>query len=83
MSIENDLRPISLTLQISKVMERFTLRTLLSQVSHKLDTSQFSLPRKSTTHALILFYIQSLKAWIEVAVQQGYSLLTSRKVLIW
>ena len=37
-SIEEDLRPISLTSQIGKVMEGFTLDSLLSEVSGKLNT---------------------------------------------
>ena len=52
-SIENDLRPISLASQISKVMKGFTEKALLSQVLYKLDTKQFVLPKKSTTHALV------------------------------
>ena len=55
-SVEDDLRPISLTSQISKVMEGYTLPKLppkiFAQVESKLDTKQFALPRKSTTHAL-------------------------------
>ena len=52
-SIENYLRPISLTSQISKVMEGFTLNSLLPQMVNKLDTKQFALPKRSTTQALI------------------------------
>ncbi|CAB4011843.1 RNA-directed DNA polymerase from mobile element jockey, partial [Paramuricea clavata] len=51
-SVEDDLRPISLTSQISKVMEGFTLTKLFAQIESKLDTKQFALPRKSTTHPL-------------------------------
>ena len=50
-SMEDDLRPISLTSQISKVMEGFTLKKLFAQIESKLDT-QFALPGNSTTHAL-------------------------------
>ena len=52
-SIEDDLRPISLTSQISKVMEGFMLNNLFSQVANKLDAKQFAQPKKSTTHALV------------------------------
>ena len=52
-SIEEDLRPISHTSQMGKVMEGFTLDSLLSEVSVKLDTKQFAMPRKSTTQALV------------------------------
>ena len=47
-SLENNLRPISLTSQVSKVMEGFTLKSLLLQVADKMDSMQFSLPSKST-----------------------------------
>ena len=39
--------------QIAKVMEGFTLDSLLNEVGNKLDTKQFALPRKSTTQALV------------------------------
>jgi hypothetical protein len=51
-SVEDDLRPISLTSQIAKVMEGFTLTKLFAQIESKLDMKQFALPGKSTTHAL-------------------------------
>ena len=54
-SIEDDLRPISLTSQVSKVMEGFVLKPLTSEVAHKLDPKQFALPTKSTNHALVYF----------------------------
>jgi hypothetical protein len=34
-------------------MEGFTLDSLLGEVSSKLDTKQFAMPRKSTTQALV------------------------------
>ena len=52
-SIQDDLRPISLTAQVSKVMEGFTLKSLMSDVGHQLDPKQFALPKKSTTQALV------------------------------
>ena len=52
-SIEDDLRPISLTFQASKLLEGFTLKLLLSQVADQLDPKQFSLPKKSTTQAVV------------------------------
>jgi hypothetical protein len=48
-NMKDDLRPISLTSQISKVMEGFTLTKLFAHIESKLDTKQFALPRKSTT----------------------------------
>ena len=61
-SIEGDLRPISLTSQIAKVMEDCTLDYLFPQVINKLDTKQFTLPKKSTTHALVYLLHSILKA---------------------
>lgn len=61
-SIENDLRPISLTSQISKIMERFTIDSLMPQVLDQLDTKQFALPNKSTTQALVYLLHQILEA---------------------
>ena len=52
-SIQDDLRPISLTAQVSKVMEGFTLKSLMSDVGYQLDPKQFALPKKSTTQALV------------------------------
>ena len=41
--VEQDLRPISLTPHIAKVMEGLTLDSLFKQVCDKLDTHQFAL----------------------------------------
>ena len=59
-SIENDLRPISLTSQIAKILEGFTLDSLLVDIGTKLDVKQFALPGKSTTHALVYLLHQIL-----------------------
>jgi hypothetical protein len=49
-NMKDDLRPISLTSQISKVMEGFTALTkLFAHIESKLDTKQFALPGNSTT----------------------------------
>ena len=61
-NIEDDLRPISLTSQIWQVMEDCTLDILFPQVINKLDTKQFALPKKSTTHALVYLLYSILKA---------------------
>ena len=53
--VEQDLRPISLTQHIAKVMEGLTLDSLFKQVGDKLDTHQFTLAGKFTTHALVFF----------------------------
>ena len=46
LSIEDDLRPISLTSQIAKVMEGCTLDNLFPQIVDKLDPKQFALSAK-------------------------------------
>ena len=52
-SIEDDLRPISLTSQIAKVMEDFSLRSLMVEIRDKIDVKQFAVLGKSTTQALV------------------------------
>ena len=53
-SIENDLRPISLTSTLSKVLEAFVGRWMLNSLVNKFDCRQFGALRgRSTTHALI------------------------------
>ena len=59
---EQDLRPISLTPHIAKVMEGLTLDSLFKQVCDKLDTHQFALAVKSTTHTLVFFLQVILEA---------------------
>ena len=51
--IERDLRPISLTCTLAKVMEGFTCSRLLPQLEGKIDPCQFSHKGHSTTDALI------------------------------
>ena len=51
--IEQDLRPISLTCTLAKVMEGFTCSRLLPQLEGKIDPCQFSRKGHSTTEALI------------------------------
>ena len=60
--VEQDPRPISLTPHIANVMEGLTLDSLLKQVCDKLDTHQFALAGKSTTHALVFFLQVILEA---------------------
>ena len=53
-TIEDDLRPISLTPTLAKHLEWFVGQELLSVVSDKLDAQQFgALKGRSTTHALV------------------------------
>ena len=48
-SVEKDIRSVSLTCQVAKVMESFTLARLLD----KLDLKQFALSGRLTTQALV------------------------------
>jgi len=53
-SIQSDLRPISLTLTLCKILESFVGRWLLQRIGTKLDPLQFGALRgRSTTHALV------------------------------
>jgi len=51
-SVNNDIRPISLTCQISKVMEGLTLSRLAPAVLADLQGKQFATPGKSTEQAI-------------------------------
>ena len=61
-SVENDLRPISLTSPIAKVLEGFSAESLITGVFNKLDNKQFALPGRSTTQALIFLMHTILEA---------------------
>ena len=52
-TVEEDLQPITLTSQLAKIMEGFTLNLLYKQVVDQLDNKQFAVCGKSTTHALV------------------------------
>ncbi|XP_048579007.1 uncharacterized protein LOC116611253 [Nematostella vectensis] len=52
-TVEDDLRPITLTSPLAKILEGFTLEHLMNQVAENLDIKQFSMPGRSTTHALV------------------------------
>ena len=51
--MEEDLRPITLTSSLDKVMEGFTLDLLILQTLGQLDIKQFSVSPKSTMHKLV------------------------------
>ena len=54
MSVDNDLRPISLTPTISKHLEAIVCGWILETVADKLEAKQFGhLKGRSTTHALV------------------------------
>ena len=53
-SIQSDLRPISLTPTLGKLMESFVGSWILGRIVDKLDDHQYgALKRRSTTHALV------------------------------
>ncbi|KAL9961061.1 hypothetical protein ACROYT_G029941 [Oculina patagonica] len=58
-SIEKDLRPISLTCTVAKVMEGFTCSRLIPQLDGKIDPRQYSRKGHSTTDAL-LYMLQAI-----------------------
>ena len=51
-SVENDVRPISLTNQMAKIMEGFTLTRSLPGIYEDLDCKQFAAAGISTHHAI-------------------------------
>ena len=51
--MDEDLRPITLTSPLAKVVEGFTLDLLISQTLGQLEIKQFSVSPKSTTQALV------------------------------
>ena len=53
-SIEADLRPISLTSTLGKLLESFVGSWIMQNIGSKIDNSQYgALKKKSTTHALV------------------------------
>ena len=62
MSVEKDIRPVSLTCQVAKVMESFTLVRLLPVLLDKLDLKQFALSGRSTSQALVYLLHLALDA---------------------
>ena len=53
-SVQDDLKPISLTPTLSKILESLVGRWILSKVTNKSDARQFGALRgRLTTHALI------------------------------
>ena len=60
--IEKDIRPISLTCQIAKVMEGFTLTRILPTILPQLDNKQFAVAGKSTEQAIVYILHLALEA---------------------
>ena len=52
-SIEYDNRPISLTCQIAKLMEGFTVTRIMPSIVSQLDKKQFAMAGKSTQQAIV------------------------------
>ena len=68
-SVESDLRPISMTPTISKVLESIIGSWILDAVGSQLDSRQFgALKGRSTTHALV----DMLQHW-HSALDDGHS----------
>lgn len=66
--ILGDLRPISLTNSVAKILEGFTNRRLLHQVGEYIDPKQFAGKGRATTHALV-YRLQA----IHEAIDRGIS----------
>ncbi|CAB4017929.1 RNA-directed DNA polymerase from mobile element jockey [Paramuricea clavata] len=61
-SIENGIRPISLTCEIAKVMEGLTLARILPSIISHLDNKQFAMAGKSTQQAIVYILHLALEA---------------------
>ena len=57
--VDSDLRPISLTCTLAKIMEGFTITKLLPQLDNKIDVRQYARKGHSTTDAL-LYLLQAI-----------------------
>ena len=60
--IEDDVRPISLTCQLAKVLEGFTLSRVYPSIVGNLDRNQFAVAGKSTEQALVYLLHLALEA---------------------
>ena len=52
MTIENDIRTVSLTCQLAKVMKGFTLSRISCPIINNLNPKRFAVAGKSTSHTL-------------------------------
>ena len=80
--VEQDLRPISLTPHIAKVIEGLTLDSLFKQVCDKLDSHQFALAGSPQLTLLFSLSKSSLRPLTKVTLMHASCLLISLKVLI-
>ena len=60
--IDDDVRPISLTYQLAKVLEGFTLARVCPSIVGDLDRNQFAVAGKSTEQALVHLLHLALEA---------------------
>ena len=60
--IEDDVRPISFTCQLAKVLEGFTLARVCPSIVGNLDRNQFAVAGKSTEQALVYLLHLALEA---------------------
>ena len=79
---EKDLRPISLTCAIAKVMEYFTRSRLLPQLDSKIDPRQYSRNGHSKTDGffLYIYFKRPTKRMIVARRLSGFSLPISLRV---
>ena len=61
-SIETDIRPISLTCQVAKLLEGLTLERIYKPILSDLDKKQFAVAGKSTEQALVCLLHIALEA---------------------
>ena len=74
-SIENGIRPISLTCQIAKLKAGFTLTRIMPLIANQLDNKQFSMARKSTQQAIVYILHLALEALDKRGVAQVHLML--------
>ena len=81
--MDGDLRLITLTAQIAKIMEGFTIiSSLYSQVIDNTDFLQFALPGKSMTHDLIYILHCILEA-LDTAMLEFYLQTLAKGSTLW
>ena len=61
-SVSNNIRPISLTSQVSKVLEGLSLTRLQPSALEKMDCRQFAVAGRSTEQAIVYFIRLALEA---------------------
>ena len=84
-SLKDDLRPISLTPTLSKVLERLIGRRFLPNIMAKFDNRQYgALKGRSTLHALIdVAHTCAIKHLITVNLPDAYLLIFAKHLIVW